>query len=235
MNNTTLALNVPTDRSLQRVEQALEVVFSDPSILSEALTHRSAGTPNYERLEFLGDAVLELLVTEAIFKRFPDLDEGGMTRMRVALVRRESLAEVAKRLDLGRHIRLGPGERKSGGMHRESILADVFEALLGAIYLDQGLEQARGVIEAQFDWEHLSLKSPGSLKDAKTRLQEYLQAKALSLPEYELIKSDGKEHDRTFTVHVKVPLLEEPIEASASSIKWAEQMAAQKALELVEP
>jgi ribonuclease-3 len=229
-----LALNVPIDRSLKTVERALQVVFKNQALLSEALTHRSAGAPNYERLEFLGDAVLELLVTEAIFRRHPDLDEGSMTRMRVALVRRESLAEVAKTLALGRHVRLGPGERKSGGMHRASILSDVFEAVLGAIYLDQGLECARQVIEQQFDWENLSALEAGGLKDAKTRLQEHLQAQALTLPQYQVVSSEGKDHDRIFTVHVKVPLLNEPVEAAASSIKWAEQMAAQKALDLME-
>ena len=222
------------DRSLKAVERALQVVFKNQALLAEALTHRSAGAPNYERLEFLGDAVLELLVTEAIFRRHPDLDEGSMTRMRVALVRRESLAEVAKTLALGRHVRLGPGERKSGGMHRASILSDVFEAVLGAIYLDQGLECARQVIEQQFDWENLSALEAGGLKDAKTRLQEHLQAQALTLPQYQVVSSEGKDHDRIFTVHVKVPLLNEPVEAAASSIKWAEQMAAQKALDLME-
>ena len=230
----TSASNVPTDRSLKTVEHALQVVFENQALLSEALTHRSAGAPNYERLEFLGDAVLELLVTEAIFKRYPDLDEGSMTRMRVALVRRESLAEVAKTLELGRYIRLGPGERKSRGMHRASILSDVLEAVLGAIYLDQGLECARRVIEQQFDWENLSSLEASGLKDAKTRLQEYLQAQALTLPQYQVVNSEGKDHDRIFTVHVKVPLLHEPVEAAASSIKWAEQMAAQKALDLME-
>ncbi len=225
---------MPIDRSLKTVEHALQVVFKNQALLSEALTHRSAGAPNYERLEFLGDAVLELLVTEAIFRRYPDLDEGSMTRMRVALVRRESLAEVAKTLALGRHVRLGPGERKSGGMHRASILSDVFEAVLGAIYLDQGLECARQVIEQQFDWENLSALEAGGLKDAKTRLQEHLQAQALTLPQYQVVSSEGKDHDRIFTVHVKVPLLNEPVEAAASSIKWAEQMAAQKALDLME-
>jgi len=225
---------VPIDRSLKTVEHALQVVFKNQALLSEALTHRSSGAPNYERLEFLGDAVLELLVTEAIFRRHPDLDEGSMTRMRVALVRRESLAEVAKTLALGRYVRLGPGERKSGGMHRASILSDVFEAVLGAIYLDQGLECARQFIEQQFDWENLSALEAGGLKDAKTRLQEYLQAQALTLPQYQVVNSEGKDHDRIFTVHVKVPLLNEPVEAAASSIKWAEQMAAQKALDLME-
>jgi len=225
---------VSIDRSLKAVERALQVVFKNQALLAEALTHRSAGAPNYERLEFLGDAVLELLVTEAIFRRHPDLDEGSMTRMRVALVRRESLAEVAKTLALGRHVRLGPGERKSGGMHRASILSDVFEAVLGAIYLDQGLECARQVIEQQFDWENLSALEAGGLKDAKTRLQEHLQAQALTLPQYQVVSSEGKDHDRIFTVHVKVPLLNEPVEAAASSIKWAEQMAAQKALDLME-
>ena len=223
-----------TELSRHPLERLLGLSFSDPSLLQEALTHKSAGTPNYERLEFLGDAVLELVVTEQIYLLRPALDEGAMTRMRVALVRRESLAEVAKRLQLGSHLRFGPGERKSGGMHRASILADSFEALLGAVYVDSGWEVVREIIKSQFDWDKLQSASADSLKDSKTRLQEWLQAKNLPLPDYAVVRIEGREHDRVFTVLLTTSALERAVEASASSIKWAEQAAAALALEQLE-
>lgn len=223
-----------TETTRHPLERLLGLSFTDPTLLQEALTHKSAGTPNYERLEFLGDAVLELVVTEQIYRLHPTLDEGAMTRMRVALVRRESLAEVAKRLQLGRYLQFGQGERKSGGMHRASILADGFEALVGAVYLDGGLEVAREVIKAQFDWDKLQTVSADGLKDSKTRLQEWLQAQNLPLPDYGVVKTEGREHDRVFTVRLTASALDEAVEASASSIKWAEQAAAALALEQLE-
>ena len=223
-----------TEATRHPLERLLGLSFTDPTLLQEALTHKSAGTPNYERLEFLGDAVLELVVTEQIYRLHPTLDEGAMTRMRVALVRRESLAEVAKRLQLGRYLQFGQGERKSGGMHRASILADSFEALVGAVYLDGGFEVAREVIKAQFDWDKLQTISADGLKDSKTRLQEWLQAKNLPLPDYGVVKTEGREHDRVFTVRLTASALNEAVEASASSIKWAEQAAAALALEQLE-
>ena len=223
-----------TEATRHPLERLLGLSFTDPTLLQEALTHKSAGTPNYERLEFLGDAVLELVVTEQIYRLHPTLDEGAMTRMRVALVRRESLAEVAKRLQLGRYLQFGQGERKSGGMHRVSILADSFEALVGAVYLDGGFEVAREVIKAQFDWDKLQTVSADGLKDSKTRLQEWLQAQNLPLPDYGVVKTEGREHDRVFTVRLTASALDEAVEASASSIKWAEQAAAALALEQLE-
>ena len=223
-----------TEATRHPLERLLGLSFTDSTLLQEALTHKSAGTPNYERLEFLGDAVLELVVTEQIYRLHPTLDEGAMTRMRVALVRRESLAEVAKRLQLGRYLQFGQGERKSGGMHRASILADSFEALVGAVYLDGGYEVANEVIKAQFDWDKLQTVSADGLKDSKTRLQEWLQAQNLPLPDYDVVKTEGREHDRVFTVRLTASALNEAVEASASSIKWAEQAAAALALEHLE-
>lgn len=223
-----------TETTRHPLERLLGLSFTDLTLLQEALTHKSAGTPNYERLEFLGDAVLELVVTEQIYRLHPTLDEGAMTRMRVALVRRESLAEVAKRLQLGRYLQFGQGERKSGGMHRASILADSFEALVGAVYLDGGFEVAREVIKAQFDWDKLQTVSADGLKDSKTRLQEWLQAQNLPLPDYGVVRTEGREHDRVFTVRLTASALNEAVEASASSIKWAEQAAAALALEQLE-
>ena len=223
-----------TETTRHPLERLLGLSFTDLTLLQEALTHKSAGTPNYERLEVLGDAVLELVVTEQIYRLHPRLDEGAMTRMRVALVRRESLAEVAKRLQLGRYLQFGQGERKSGGMHRASILADSFEALMGAVYLDGGFEAAREVIKAQFDWDKLQTVSADGLKDSKTRLQEWLQGQNLPLPDYGVVKTEGREHDRVFTVRLTASALDEAVEASASSIKWAEQAAAALALEQLE-
>lgn len=223
-----------TETTRHPLERLLGLSFTDLTLLQEALTHKSAGTPNYERLEFLGDAVLEVVVTEQIYRLHPTLDEGAMTRMRVALVRRESLAEVAKRLQLGRYLQFGQGERKSGGMHRASILADSFEALVGAVYLDGGFEVAREVIKAQFDWDKLQTVSADGLKDSKTRLQEWLQAQNLPLPDYGVVKTEGREHDRVFTVRLTASALNEAVEASASSIKWAEQAAAALALKQLE-
>ena len=223
-----------TETTRHPLERLLGLSFTDLTLLQEALTHKSAGTPNYERLEFLGDAVLELVVTDQIYRLHPTLDEGAMTRMRVALVRRESLAEVAKRLQLGRYLQFGQGERKSGGMHRASILADSFEALVGAVYLDGGFEVAREVIKAQFDWDELQTVSADGLKDSKTRLQEWLQAQNLPLPDYGVVKTEGREHDRVFTVRLTASALNEAVEASASSIKWAEQAAAALALKQLE-
>ena len=223
-----------TEATRHPLERLLGLSFTDPTLLQEALTHKSAGTPNYERLEFLGDAVLELVVTEQIYRLHPTLDEGAMTRMRVALVRRESLAEVAKRLQLGRYLQFGQGERKSGGMHRASILADSFEALVGAVYLDGGFEVAREVIKAQFDWDELQTVSADGLKDSKTRLQEWLQGQNLPLPDYGVVKTEGREHDRVFTVRLTASALNQAVEASASSIKWAEQAAAALALKQLE-
>jgi len=225
---------VVTETTRHPLERLLGLSFTDLTLLQEALTHKSAGTPNYERREFLGDAVLELVVTEQIYRLHPTLDEGAMTRMRVALVRRESLAEVAKRLQLGRYLQFGQGERKSGGMHRASILADSFEALVGAVYLDGGFEVAREVIKAQFDWDKLQTVSADGLKDSKTRLQEWLQAQNLPLPDYGVVKTEGREHDRVFTVRLTASALNQAVEASASSIKWAEQAAAALALKQLE-
>lgn len=205
--------------------------FRDPELLRRALTHRSAGSRNNERLEFLGDALVNLIVAEALFERFPRADEGELTRARAALVREGSLAEVARTLQLGDRLELGPGELKSGGFRRDSILADALEALIGAIYLDAGFESCRACVLPWFETQLTTLPSGGTAKDAKTRLQEWLQARQLPLPEYRLLAAEGDDHDKTF--HVLCVLSSPALELSGqgSSRRQAEQAAAQLVIE----
>jgi ribonuclease III len=179
--------------------------FRDPALLRQALTHRSAGSANNERLEFLGDAVLGLLVAEALYQRHPRATEGDLTRLRAAIVREETLAVIARQLALGEQLVLGTGETRSGGHARESILADAFEAVLGAVYLDGGLDAARTAFAPLLDAQ-LAQFAPGKLrKDAKTELQELLQGRAQPLPVYVLVESHGEEHCKTFFVSCTAP------------------------------
>jgi len=182
------------------LEAAIGYRFNDETLLASALTHRSAGQPNNERLEFLGDAVLGLVMAEALYRRHPGLSEGDLSRLRSSLVRGDTLAGVARDIRLGDCLQLGPGERKSGGFRRKSILADALEALIGAIYLDGGIEPATGVIGHLWDGRVESLPPAGELKDPKTRLQEYLQGRGQALPEYHLDSVSGDDHRQTFNV-----------------------------------
>jgi ribonuclease-3 len=204
--------------------------FSDPALLRQALTHRSAGATNNERLEFLGDAVLGMLVSEFLCTRFPDASEGKLSRLRARLVRQGTLARLARDLRLGEHLVLGTGEARSGGANRDSILADAFEALVSALYLDAGLELCRARVEA---WMQPLLDEPGDvpLKDAKTRLQEYLQARHKPLPVYEVVAVEGAGHLQEFLVSCRITLLAEPVTGSGTSRKEAEQQAASAMLE----
>ena len=173
--------------NLEQLQRRLGYVFDDPELLMLALSHRSFTGPNNERMEFLGDAVLGLVVTDYLYREFSDAREGELSRMRSHIVRGESLAEVAKKLELGADILLGPGEMKSGGHRRDSILGDTVEALLGAVYLDQGIEAARDRI---YDWFKSLFESAlevKPLKDSKTTLQEWLQQRGKSLPDYKLV------------------------------------------------
>lgn len=203
--------------------------FRDPALAALALTHRSAGQPNNERLEFLGDALLNLCVAELLFEGRPEASEGELSRLRAQLVNGLSLAEVARELELGDALRLGPGELKSGGFRRDSILADAFEALLAAVYLDGGYDACRGAIHALFAPRVAALGK--SEKDPKTRLQELLQAHGCALPQYELLASHGEDHAKTFEVAC---VLSEPeamrFEGSGGSRRAAEQAAAERAL-----
>lgn len=216
-----------------RLEAALGYSFTDDRLLEAALTHRSASGPNNERLEFLGDAILGMLVAEELFRRFPAASEGQMSRMRASVVRGESLAEIAKRLSLGDYLCLGPGELKSGGYRRASILADALEAILGAIYLDSDIELCRAFVARHFS-THLQRLTPDViLKDPKTRLQEYLQARQQELPQYTVTTIEGDAHNQVFTVECSVNGLE-PVTATARSRRKAEQAAAAVLLEALE-
>lgn len=212
------------------LERALDYEFSDPGLLTTALTHRSAGSRNNERLEFLGDSIVNHIVAEALYQRFPAAREGDMSRMRASLVKGETLAEVAREMDVGEHLLLGPGERKSGGYRRSSILADTLEALAGAILLDAGYERCRTCVLRWFDQRLQKLSAGSTDKDAKTRLQEYLQGRGNPLPEYEMVLVEGDDHDQVFSVHCRLSRPSMVVAGSGKSRRKAEQDAAQNAL-----
>jgi ribonuclease-3 len=208
--------------------------FADQDLLAQAMTHRSAGVPHNERLEFLGDAVEGLIVAEALYKRWPKADEGALTRARAELVRESSLATVARTLDLGAKLILGPGEMKSGGHRRDSILSDALEALVGAIYLDAGFEACRDAVMPWFEAAINETPAGKVGKDAKTRLQEWLQARQRALPAYELISESGDDHAKVFRVACT---LAEPAmtgEGEGGSRRAAEQAAAEAVLAQLE-
>jgi ribonuclease-3 len=204
--------------------------FRDGQLLRLALTHRSAGRPNNERLEFLGDALVNLMVAEMLYEAHPRADEGELSRLRAQLVSGAALAVRAREIGLGDDLLLGPGELKSGGFRRDSILADAFEAVVAAVYLDGGFDACRALLRTMFG-EAASAGEPAQ-KDAKTRLQEWLQAQGYPLPQYELLATRGEEHARMFDVAC---VLSEPeparFEGSGSSRRAAEQVAAESALD----
>jgi ribonuclease III len=198
--------------------------------LTLALTHRSLGNNNNERLEYLGDAILGFVIAEYIFEQFPESNEGDLTRLRASLVKGDKLAEIAKEIQLSEKLKLGTGELKSGGWRRNSILANTVEALIGAVYLDSDIESCRQFILSLYQ-NHLDNIDPSDIKkDAKTRLQEYLQSHKQAVPTYEVINESGTSHQPEFTVSCEVNLIEEPIIAKGTSKRKAEQAAAKKAI-----
>lgn len=208
----------------------LGIALEQAELLEKALTHRSKSSRNYERLEFLGDSVLGFLIAAELYERYPDLSEGELTRLRATLVRKETLADIARVVDLGNYLRLGGGELKSGGFDRDSILADALEAVIGAIYVDQGIDTARTVILRLFS-SKLEKPEPDALeKDPKTLLQEYLQKNAIDTPEYSVDAVEGAAHDQYFVVTCKVSGITETFSGEGRSRKKAEQDAARKAL-----
>ncbi len=207
--------------------------FRDTGLLQEALTHRSAGAVNNERLEFLGDSVLNTIVSSRLFERHAAAPEGDLSRMRARLVRGSTLGELATGIGLGQQLHLGEGERKSGGFRRTSILADAFEALLGAIFLDGGYEACRRVVLDFFDPLIEALPDPEELKDAKTRLQEWLQGRGRPLPEYLLQREEGADHAKQFFITCRLTDEALEVEGSGSSRRKAEQAAAALVLERV--
>jgi ribonuclease-3 len=212
-------------------EAQLGYVFRDPALLDAALTHRSASKRNYERLEFLGDSVLNFATAVLLYRAYPDADEGDLSRYRATLVRGESLAAVAVTLGLGEQLRLGSGELKSGGFRRSSILADSLEALFGAVYLDGGVAAASVVIERLFAGRVGQLPAAQGLKDSKTRLQEHLQARGLRLPVYAVEEVGGEPHNRWFVASCEVAALDARARGEGSSRRRAEQEAARRVLE----
>lgn len=216
--------------SLSRLERQLGHTFKDQDLMILALTHRSFAGRNNERMEFLGDAILNFIAGEALFERFPEAREGQLSRLRSRLVKGETLAVLARGFELGEYLRLGSGELKSGGFRRESILADALEALIGAIYMDAGMEVARERVLAWLANEIAGLTLIDTNKDPKTRLQEYLQSRGLELPRYEVVDVRGEPHCRTFMVECQFNLLNEKTHGQGGSRRIAEQVAAASAL-----
>ena len=222
------------DQALQaRLERALGHRFGRRALLEQALTHKSFAKSHNERLEFLGDAVLGYVVATRLFEIYPDAHEDTLSLLRAKLVRKETLAEVARELELGEYLRLGVGERRSGGHQRASILADALEAVIGAVHLDGGVEAARGVILRLIEPRMRSL-DPETLKDAKTRLQERLQGANLDLPEYVIESTSGSAHARVFVVCCRVAAFDLQVSAEGRSRRAAEKRAAEIMLERVD-
>lgn len=221
------------DEIVNWVDVAFGYTFVQPALCHSALTHRSAGSAHNERLEFLGDSVLNCSVARLLFDAHPDADEGALSRLRATLVSGDTLAQIALQMGLGEHLRLGPGELKSGGFRRASILADTLEAILGAIFLDSGFDAAAAAVKRILGARLSTLPAADLLKDPKTRLQEALQARGLALPVYTLTAVTGDPHDQSFTVTCEVPVFEIGAVGEGVSRRRAEQLAAAKLLELL--
>ena len=216
---------------MDKLQKNLSYEFNDIDLLRRALTHRSVSKNNNERLEFLGDSVLGCIISEELYSRHTSIDEGQLSRLRSHLVRGNTLANLAKKLSISENLILGQGELKSGGFRRESILADTFEAILGAIFLDSDYLTVKRVTMLLFSDLLNEAKAEDSLKDFKTQLQELLQKKGYSLPKYELLQTKGKDHNAVFYVSCHIEELKIMVEKNAKSIKRAEQACAQSILE----
>lgn len=216
------------------LREQLSYEARDLQLFRAALTHRSATGPNNERLEFLGDAVINLAIAQTLYAAYPQADEGDLSRLRSRLVSATPLAEIALSIGLGDALQLGAGELKTGGFRRESILADALEALCGAIFLDQGLAGVQPVVARLFAARIAQLPEPHTLKDAKTRLQEYLQSRSLALPGYAVLAVQGEDHAQTFKVSCEVPGLELATQGEGSSRRRAEQQAAERMLAAID-
>lgn len=217
--------------TLSILEQQLGYHFAKPALLKQALSHRSYHHHNNERLEFLGDSILNFVIAEALYQKFPEAEEGQLSRLRAMLVQKSTLAQVARRLDLQQHLYLGSGELRSGGAQRSSILADAVEAVIAAIYLDSDFLNCRQCILAWFQSDLQILSLADIVKDSKSNLQEWLQARQINLPDYELIDTIGKDHEQTFIVECRIQALGYTTEGRGSSRRQAEQEAAGKTLQ----
>jgi len=222
-----------TPEALARLSRRLGYQFREPTLLLQALTHRSAKGEHNERLEFLGDSILGFIIAEQLFNQFPKQSEGDLTRMRSSLVRGVTLAQMARDFRLGEHLILGPGEKKSGGHRRESILEDAVEAIIGAIYLDSDADTCKRLILSWFTPRLEQIKPGNTQKDPKTRLQEYLQARKIPLPNYEVIDIKGQSHNQEFTVRCTTEITQLEIVTKGTSRRKAEQAAAEKVLEMI--
>ena len=217
----------------EKLAQHLGITFNSPELLEMALRHRSAGNVNNERLEFLGDAVLNLVIANQLYALRSKAPEGELSRWRASLVREESLAIIARELDLGNYLVLGSGELKSGGFRRDSILADALEAMIGAVYLDQGFVAAQSLLIRLFERLLHDLPDAASLKDPKTRLQEWLQGNKRELPTYEVTKIRGQAHKQVFEVTCRLSDAQQTSIGSGSSRRKAEQAAAESMFDLL--
>jgi len=213
--------------------QRIGYTFRNADYLQVALTHRSAAKKNNERLEFLGDSILSLVITRYLFDRYPNAQEGELSRLRSGLVKGDKLAELAYQLELGDYLILGSGEMKSGGFRRSSILADTLEAIFGAIYLDSDFDNCKKIILSIYQEAFKHIPDIDQTKDPKTRLQEYLQSRKLPLPDYQVIDVIGDPHEQTFTVTCGVSCLDETVQGTGGSRRKAEQSAAQHILEKI--
>lgn len=220
--------------TMDRLEEVLGYRFSQPDLLRQALTHRSHGSPHNERLEFLGDSVLNCVVAAQLFTAFGDLREGELSRQRANLVRQDTLAEISHSLSLGECLRLGEGELKSGGARRPSILADTLEAIFGAIYLDGGFTSAQQVVMRLYAPLLAAIDPSDSGKDPKTALQELLQGRKLPLPQYSLLTTRGEAHAQEFEVECAIPALGIRTAGQGASRRAAEQAAARSAMALAQ-
>ncbi len=218
----------------RKLQQALDYQFNDQDLLQESLTHRSASSKNNERLEFLGDSILNFVIAAELFHIYPDSPEGDLSRLRSSLVKKEGLVKIAEDLTIGDYLTLGSGELKSGGYRRNSILADAVEAVFGAVYLDGGFDACKQLILKLYQKQLTSIPDPDLLKDAKTRLQELLQGRKLAIPKYEVTDVTGKAHQQTFSVICLIDDLAIQTAGQASSRRKAEQQAAAKAIIEVE-
>lgn len=218
---------------LRALQKRLGYEFQSPELLEAALTHRSVGAANNERLEFLGDGALNFIIAAEIFQRRETFSEGQLSRLRANLVRGETLAKIAREIELGECLVLGPGERKSGGFTRDSILADALEALVGAVYLESGFVATEKLIRHLFTTRLRELPSSEPVKDPKTRLQEYLQGRGISLPVYKLLETLGQAHAPRFCVRCEIEALELQVDQSGTSRRRAEQAAADEMLKKI--
>ncbi|OOF71517.1 ribonuclease III [Rodentibacter caecimuris] len=223
--------------NLDRLERKIGYQFSDKGLLIQALTHRSASSKHNERLEFLGDSILNHAIAESLYHQFPRANEGELSRMRATLVREPTLAQLARNFELGQYMKLGSGELKSGGFRRESILSDCVEAIIGAVSLDTGLAEAMNIVRQWYSCLLAEIKPGDNQKDPKTRLQEYLQGKKLPLPTYDVVHIQGEAHCQIFTVECHLQngtKIDRTFKATGSSRRKAEQAVAEQILKILE-